>query len=347
MSSIANFLEPISSEKPCGENLAYDQAFLDLQVKVRGKEETQFSAAEDPNWKELLELSTGLLARFRHLQVGVTYTLALLQTEGLLGFRDGLKLLHGWLDKYWDKVYPGLDPDDNNDPTERVNILQTLSITTFGDPYRFCDRLAQVPLCESKTLGRYNLQQIRAGAGGTPSPDGATVAAASPAQVEAAFRDTPPESLQARFDAVVESQATLKETETLLGKLVGASRAPTFEALRKTLEEVRVAYTPFVILPAGAETGSSATAPGEPGKGDGRGMLKKTIDSREDVLQALRAVCEYYQRREPSSPLPFLLQRAQRLVNMDFMQIVNDLAPDSIAQMKLITGSQPEKSEKA
>ena len=70
----------------------------------------------------------------------------------------------------------------------------------------------------------------------------------------------------------------------------------------------------------------------------GAGM-KKTIETREDVLAALSAVCEYYHQREPSSPIPFLLQRARRLVNMDFLQIMSDLAPDAMAQMKNITGA--------
>jgi type VI secretion system protein ImpA len=349
MISIAKFLEPITPEKPCGENLAYDQAFLDLQVKLRGKEETQFSPAEEPNWKEVLELSTGLLGRFRHLQVGVTFTLALVQTEGLPGFRDGLSLLRGWIEKYWEPVYPLLDPEDSNDPTERINILQTLSVTTFGDAYRFCDRLAKVPLCESKTLGKYSLQQIRAGSGGAGAAEASAAPAAGPAQAEAAFRDTPQDLRQNRFDAVTESLAALKEMDSMLRKLVGADRAPNFEALRKTLEEIRACLAPYVILPAGETEAAGQASPSQPEKGDGRSGagLKKTIDSRDDVVQALRAICDYYQRREPSSPIPFLLQRAQRLVNMDFLQIVNDLAPDSIAQMKLITGVPPEKTEKA
>ena len=150
MISISKLLDPIAPGRPCGDNLSYDPAFIDLQNKVRGKEETQFSASEDPNWKELLDLSRELTGRFKHLQVGVTLSLALLQAEGLPGFRDGLKLLHGWLEKYWDVVYPQLDPEDNNDPTERVNLLQCLSVTTSGDPYRFCERLEKVLLCDSK-----------------------------------------------------------------------------------------------------------------------------------------------------------------------------------------------------
>jgi type VI secretion system protein ImpA len=49
-------------------------------------------------------------------------------------------------------------------------------------------------------------------------------------------------------------------------------------------------------------------------------------------------VCEYYRRYEPSSPVPLLLERAQKLFPLDFFEIVNNLAPDSLSQIQLIVG---------
>jgi type VI secretion system protein ImpA len=339
MISITKLVDAIAPDKPSGDDLAYDPAFLELQNKLRGKEETQFSAAEDPNWKELLDLALELARRFKHLQVGVTLTLALLQTEGLLGFRDGLKLVQGWLEKYWDTVYPLLDPEDNLDPTERANLLQCLSVTTQGDPYRFCDRLGKIPLCESKTLGRFDLAIIKHGR--APAGTGGTAAATDPAQVAAAFRDTASEYLQSRYEAVTESLAILKHIDGLLGTRIGAGRTPDFELLKRTLEEIRALMLPYVTPAPGAAaesdmaTGPAAAKPLKPGAAG--------IQTREDVLAVLRAVCEYYQQQEPSSPVPFLLQRAQRLATMDFLQIMSDMAPDAMAQVKNITGA-PEKT---
>jgi type VI secretion system protein ImpA len=47
---------------------------------------------------------------------------------------------------------------------------------------------------------------------------------------------------------------------------------------------------------------------------------------------------DYYARHEPSSPLPILLKRAKRLVGADFMEIINDLAPSGVDNVKLIGG---------
>ena len=69
------------------------------------------------------------------------------------------------------------------------------------------------------------------------------------------------------------------------------------------------------------------------------------IASREDVIRTLEKICEYYSRHEPSSPVPFMLKRAKKLVRMDFMEILRDLAPGGTDQADLIFGLQPEESE--
>src|SRR5262249_22976021 len=62
------------------------------------------------------------------------------------------------------------------------------------------------------------------------------------------------------------------------------------------------------------------------------------VQSGQDVLRALEMICEYYRRTEPSSPVPLLLRRAQRLVDKDFMQILNELTPEAIRSLKVIVG---------
>jgi hypothetical protein len=39
--------------------------------------------------------------------------------------------------------------------------------------------------------------------------------------------------------------------------------------------------------------------------------------------------------------VPYLLQRAQRWAEMDFMQIIGDLTPDSIGEIQKVTGDKP------
>ena len=62
------------------------------------------------------------------------------------------------------------------------------------------------------------------------------------------------------------------------------------------------------------------------------------INSREDVVHVLDKICLYYERCEPSSPIPLLLQRSKRLVSANFMDIVRDLAPEGLAQVENLRG---------
>jgi type VI secretion system protein ImpA len=55
-------------------------------------------------------------------------------------------------------------------------------------------------------------------------------------------------------------------------------------------------------------------------------------------MRMLDKICEYYERAEPSSPVPLLLQRAKKLVPMTFMEIVQDLIPDGSSQAQLYRG---------
>ena len=49
-------------------------------------------------------------------------------------------------------------------------------------------------------------------------------------------------------------------------------------------------------------------------------------------------ICTYYDRTEPSSPIPLLLKRVKRLISMDYMEIMNELTPDAVAQARAIAG---------
>ena len=66
--------------------------------------------------------------------------------------------------------------------------------------------------------------------------------------------------------------------------------------------------------------------------------VSKTF-SADDVRQMLDRLCEYYQRNEPSSPVPLLLRRARRLVGLGFADLMRDLSPDAIPQIEKISGT--------
>ena len=64
---------------------------------------------EQPNWREIQNSASKLLTRTHDLELAVFLTRAVLHNhkeEGLRGLRDGLRLLCGLIERYWETVYP-------------------------------------------------------------------------------------------------------------------------------------------------------------------------------------------------------------------------------------------------
>src|SRR5215469_13827529 len=91
---------------PCGPSLEHDLAFFELEEAARAKPEQRLGEAvkpgEDPNWPKVIELTQPFLARSKDLRVAVHLTRALTRTEGIPGLANGLGLIHGLLERYWD-----------------------------------------------------------------------------------------------------------------------------------------------------------------------------------------------------------------------------------------------------
>src|SRR6266850_1662166 len=348
MINLDDLLKPVADDKPCGEDFTYHPSFQNLETLSRGKPETQFSQAEDPDWKEVRDAALEVLGQSKHLTAGVILTVSLVKIDGLEGLRDGLATVRGMAEKYWNDVYPKLDPDDNNDPTERLNILNNLS--SAGEPYKFTSHVKQIVMCESPAMGRITLGQILAAKDKTAKPDGKEGGSDPDMnQIQAAFRDAGPDAATAALSLVTETIGHAHGIEGFLDSTIGAGRGVNFESLDKLLDEMKRAVEPF----AGDGAGAAETAAGDGGAAAGetsaarpaargRPGVSGTIQSRADVIKALDLICDYYRENEPSSPVPLIIQRAQRLVDKDFMTIMSDLTPDALSQLQIITGKPKE-----
>ncbi|HEX7509307.1 MAG TPA: type VI secretion system ImpA family N-terminal domain-containing protein, partial [Polyangia bacterium] len=154
LQNIDSLLQPVSADDPCGPDLEYDSAFLELDRIAQGKPEQQMGdtivPAQEPDWKEVANRAAALLAKTKDVRIAMRLTRALLYTDGLPGLADGLVVLRGIVEAFWDGFYPKLDPEDDNDPTFRVNILMGLC-----DSAAFIDRVRLVPLVTAKSFGRF------------------------------------------------------------------------------------------------------------------------------------------------------------------------------------------------
>ncbi|TIP28042.1 MAG: type VI secretion system protein TssA [Mesorhizobium sp.] len=83
----------------------------------------------------------------------------------------------------------------------------------------------------------------------------------------------------------------------------------------------------------GADAMASMASYAEPGTG-----LPDRISSRDDVVKCLDLVVAFYDRTEPSSPIPHLARRVRRMVHMDFVELMEDLAPSGLKEFRLLAG---------
>src|SRR4051812_1572221 len=128
---VEKLLSPVDGENPVGSDLSYDPSMMEIDQLAAGKPEQQVGdtivPAEDPDWKELRSRCTEALSKTKDLRVAMHLLVACVKMDGLKGLREGLGLIRGMLEKYWEKVYPQLDPEDGNDPLLRMNIVSTLT----------------------------------------------------------------------------------------------------------------------------------------------------------------------------------------------------------------------------
>jgi type VI secretion system protein ImpA len=342
MISADELLKPLSPENPCGEDLSYDPALTALWPEgLRGKAETQFSPAEEPNWKEVRSTCLELFGRSKDLRASVALCLAELKTDGPTAFREALAVMKGLVETHWEPVYPRLSADDGNDPTERMNIISAMAtpVSTFNDPVRFIERLRAAPLAISLKMGKVTKADLDASKAGGTGADGKP--APSAAQIDAAFRDTKPGELETISKAVVDSIALVKEIDGILKERAGYDKAPAFGPLITDLNEIQACLATYV----GAEGAAVESGDGQAVAAGAAGMrtaIAGDIQSREDVVRMIDKICEYYKKAEPSSPVPQILERAKRLAKMDFMEAINDLSPDAISRMKDLFGIKDE-----
>ena len=331
-------LAPINGESPTGPDLEYDADFLALERAAAPKAERvmgdEVKAAEEPDWNEVAEMALALLRRSKDLRVAVHLATAWLRTSGMPGWAAGMGLVRGLLENFWEGVYPQLDAEDDNDPTARVNAVAPISSLDGALAY-----VQTTPFVQSPRLGRFSLRDLRVANGElkpAASAEGEASASASITEIEACCMDCPEEELAAAATAVGAMLEDLRAIDQIFSDHIGTAGPELKPLLADAQELKRFLDGQFArrnpeaaaeeVVEGGEPAGVAAAA------GNGR------INGPQDVLRRMDEICDYYARAEPSSPVPLLLRRAQRLVGMSFADLMKDLAPGGMNELQVISG---------
>jgi type VI secretion system protein ImpA len=340
---------PVKGPLPCGEDLEYDPDFMALQQATTGKRDQQFGStiipAEPPDWNRVERIAIQLCQRTRDVRVLVPLTLAWTESRGLPGYVEGLRLIDAMLQTFWNDVHPRIGIGDVEDPLPRMNALAALAEAEgLGRSVR------NAPLLEDGGSS-VSLRQVEALLDSSKTdqldyPGG--VGRLRDTARRAHEKSAPP--LVALRQALTLLQHIRETSEHALGQ----SWAPDFSRVERSLRAATQLLPEQAFFHSGTATqpsedglhsiSSGASARGTDAASSTRALSVNDIEisSRDDVHMLLEKACEYLERTEPSHPAPLLIHRAQRLMNLNFFQLIEELLPEGLQKMESLSGQRSE-----
>lgn len=345
--TIASFASALDADQPSGENLEYDAQYLALETALEGTPEVEYGGtvtpATPPDWQAVQALALALMARTRDLRVALALTRSALALQGAAGLADGLALLDWMLDQQWDTVHPQLEAEDDFDPMLRINVLAGLVA-----PAQLLRELRTTPLVRVKALGSFSLRDIEQARDGVrvsedSDEDGSEQPTrTNPNLIGAAFSAADPGELAATATALQTARDAAQAIEAHLAQHVGVGKQLDLAPLSTLIDQALTAMRDYAPAPAAGQDAEAADAAAPDGQVAMRQTASDVVSSRADVVRLLDRICDYYDQQEPASPIPLLLQRARRLVDKRFAELVQDLAPDGLSQLSRASGVQHE-----
>jgi type VI secretion system protein ImpA len=335
-------LQPISAERPCGQDLEDTQLLASFDAfrlygqttpvdepEAEGDDRNALATKKDPpEWPRIKEEALGALRQSKDLRLLAHLGTAALRTDGLPAFLETVKIASAWIDQYWQEVFPAIDGD---------GFVRRSALNNFADPMAVVDGLRKAPLFTTREHGPVTLRNLDIAAGQLKPGD--KDRPLDSGQLNAAFGSVPLEELTALQQDVSDGIQALKSIDSKMRGEIGTEAAPTFDPLLAQLTKADKALRAQLAARSGAGAGDGATvgADGQPLVATGPGFTG-AIRSRDEAMRALDAVAEYFRLHEPSSPVPLFCERARRLVDKPFLDVLADIAPEAVAAARVASG---------
>lgn len=320
-------LAAIPGENPSGVNLMY--AGLHDQIREARRADDVLAQGEwkrdtkTADWPLVIRLCTEALSeKTKDLQVAAWLAEALLNRHGYAGLRDGLRLLRGLIDRYWDTLFPQIDDGDLEARANAVDLLnrpfflaalQAAPITgnpiganysylQFQDSTRFDipDNIESLPYEEKERLAA-----LKATATAEAKTTGDQWRTAKSASNRAFY-----EGLNSLLELCWQEGKSLDD---LMDEKFQRQTAGLTD-FKKALDAVRTAVASIlkekrILEPDPVDAGEEAEAAGAVAGAPRAGRASGPLGSRAEALRRLGEVAEFFRATEPHSPVSYLLQR--------------------------------------
>ena len=346
-------LAEIPGDSPCGADIREDPSPNSLyyqikdaraearaaerraQVAEEGEQDADAAAA----WQQVLKLAPKILTeQAKDLEIAAWYMEALLRAHGFPGLRDGVRLAHGLVERYWDDLFPR--PDEDGLETRTAPLAGLNGEDADGT---LIAPLNQIPITEGYTYGpfatwqyqqAYELDKIT-----DPEKREARIEAGSASmdKLRQSVIETPAAFFRTLADDVDECLSSLSDFATLMSEKCEGNGPPTSN-IRNTLSEVREVVG-FLAKDALGSAAEEDAVNAEPAVFQGGAAAAKeavsmsgAITSREQAQKILMKVAEFYRRTEPHSPVSYAVEQALRWAQMTLPELLAVLVPDESAR---------------
>lgn len=317
---------------PCGVSLDFDTEFLALEQLLLGKPERQYGdtiiAAEQPDWRAVRSQAEGLLPKSKDLRVAVSLLRGAVQAEGIAGMVAPLQLMRHMVDHWWDHVHPKIEVDGDVDPFMRANAISLLS-----DRDGFLRELRNAVFLDVRGI-RVSVKDAEIALGVEDVASGGQI---NRDQLTGLMGEAFASNASV-FDTVNTCGAVLTEINQICQEKFGTANAPDLVGILRLFSSVTKAVEGVRRSAAGEPTDESLG--GVPEKGEDGSPY--SIKSRADAIRSIDAICRFFEQNEPANPAPIFLKRAKKLVGMSFLDIIKDMAPDSLPRIGIISGENNE-----
>lgn len=340
-------LAPISDDMPagkdCRQNAATNSLYYQVKTARNSARETERKNAigadlgsPDDDWRKVFDLAPKILTQeSKDLEVACWYLESLLRRHGFRGLRDGFKLLDGLIDRFWDHLYPTPDEDGletkvapitglNGTGQEGVLIsaIRTSLITQGNSvgPFAFweCQKALATQRIQDSDNREKEFKKL-----GFESED-----------IEKAINESSVEFMTDLRDDLIDCIALYRQISGRLDEYCGTYDAPPTSLVISLLEEClsvvkHLGQHKFPVMEVtpgdntiATDAGASSAASPAPTRAGG------PPETREQAFKQLLEIAEFFRKREPHSPISYVLEKAVKWGNMPLSELMRELISD-------------------
>lgn len=308
---------PLSDDQPSGPDLYGDLKRQQIeQVFERSISDGTASENSASQWQDAIDLILEQCEITRDLWLPVYLMRAATQAGQFELVVEASTFMATLIETRWADAHPQLDDlgfIGRKTPCE--------SLTRIGD---FLGPLERMPLVIHPRFGTFSGADFERFRSKGPKADGF----GEFRQVIDALGESGLQPAVTGLDALTEAIKSVDNTLTSNANGdTGTNFKPTYDLLARMKKAVS-SFLPQISSEADCDDGS--TDEGRAADTQSGGGFSGGISSRNDVVRAIDAICTYYARSEPGSPVPFVLRRARDWISLDFMAVLEDIAPGSL-----------------